>query len=217
MDYPINEDYIVFYTQYFNDNGKAIDFLNRCYNLTDINVFPRRLVNQLARTISFTDFTFSHRLGNRSFQIFMWMALIESYEYIQNPEIDSEKVDKLGVILKFFRTYLSKADNDLLVKYLKRSIVDKRFNNNSELPIDIISRIFYSIRNEFSHGLEYHTSLFSDSNENNFLESINLREFKKDSKENRYFEMSITHEQLRGVIIRASLNLIHEQINQSTS
>jgi hypothetical protein len=123
--------------------------------------------------------------------------------------IDSEKVDKLGVILKFFRTYLSQSDNELLVRHLRRSVVDDRFlGNSAELPIDTISRIFYSIRNEFAHGLEFHTSLFSDSNESNYLESANLREFKKDNKEKRYFEMSITHEQLRGIIIRTSLKNI---------
>jgi hypothetical protein len=186
--------------------------LNRCYDITEINVFPRRLVNQLARTMIFADYAFDNVYGNRAFQIFIWMALIESYEYILNPDIDSEKVDKLGVIMKFFRRYLSDSDHDLLVRHLRRSIIDKRFDSTTELPIDTISRIFYSARNEFVHGLEYHTSLFSESNENKYLESLTLREFKKDNKENRYFEMSITHHQLRGIIIRSSLNLIEEQI-----
>lgn len=138
--------------------------------------------------------------------------MIESFEYTINPDKDSENIDKLGVILKFFRINLSTDDKELLIRHLRRSIVDDRFENNIELPIDTISRIFYAIRNEFVHGLEFHTSLFADSNDNNYLESIRLKEFKKDTKEKRIFEMSITHEQLRKIIIRTSLNLIESQL-----
>ncbi|MEC0169893.1 hypothetical protein [Paenibacillus graminis] len=209
MDYLINEDYIAFYTSFFNDQDKAIDLLNRCYDLTESNIFPRRMVNQLARSILFSDYCYLHKSGNRSFQVFIWMSLIESYEYILHPDIDSEKVDKLAVILNFFRSHLNDEDRILLTKNLRRSVIDDKFyENRSELPIDTISRILYSIRNEFTHGLEFHTSLFSDSNEEKYLESIKMKEFKKDTKAKRDFEFSITHEQLRDIIIRTSLNKI---------
>ncbi|MEJ9161666.1 hypothetical protein, partial [Paenibacillus graminis] len=124
-------------------------------------------------------------------------------------DIDSEKVDKLAVILNFFRSHLNDEDRILLTKNLRRSVIDDKFyENRSELPIDTISRILYSIRNEFTHGLEFHTSLFSDSNEEKYLESIKMKEFKKDTKAKRDFEFSITHEQLRDIIIRTSLNKI---------
>jgi len=132
MKYPINEKYIKFYIKYFNNSDKSMELLNRCYHLTEINVFPRQLVNQLARTMIFADHAYDNVYGNRSFQVFIWMALIESYEYILNPEMDSEKVDKLGVILKFFRTYLSESDHDLLVRHLRRSIIDTRFESTTE-------------------------------------------------------------------------------------
>ncbi|MEK4237522.1 hypothetical protein [Paenibacillus sp. FSL H7-0714] len=209
MEHQINVDFISFYTSFFNDRDIAMKLLNRCYDLTESNIYPRRIVNQLARSILFSDYCYLHKSGNRSFQVFMWMSLIESYEYILHPDIDSEKVDKLTVILNFFRFNLNDEDRILLTKNLKRSIIDDKFyEKRSELPIDTISRILYSIRNEFTHGLEFHTSLFSDSNEEKFLESIRMKEFRKDEKSKRDFEFSITHEQLRNIIIRASINKI---------
>lgn len=208
----INEDYVRFYTHWYNDQGKALAFLERCYEKPKGNLVPLRLANQLARVITFSDFCMAHKKGDRSVQIFYWMALIESIEYIYYPDKDSEKVDKLSVILNFFRKYISTEDKEILLRNLRRSISDDRFGNTKELNIDIIARILYSIRNEFAHGLEFHTSLFSDSNNDVWLETVKLREFKKDNKEERHYEMSITYRQLRSIIIRSFINLIEEEL-----
>jgi phenylpropionate dioxygenase-like ring-hydroxylating dioxygenase large terminal subunit len=208
----INEDYVRFYTHWFNDKDKAMVFLERCYEKPKGNLIPLRLANQLARVILFADFCMNHKRGDRGVQIFFWMALIESIEYIYYPDKDSEKVDKLGVILNFFRNYISAEDKEILSRNLRRSVSDDRFQNTKEINIDIIARILYSIRNEFVHGLEFHTSLFSDSNKDVWLETVRLREFKKDDKEERNYEMSITHQQLRSIIIRSFINMIEEEL-----
>ncbi|SET43393.1 hypothetical protein SAMN05660297_02407 [Natronincola peptidivorans] len=208
----INEDYVSFYTDWFNGRDKAMDFLERCYEVPNGNFIPLRLANKLARVIIFSDFCMTHKRGNRSVQIFLWMALIESIEYIYFPDKDSQKVDKLSVILCFFRNYISTEDKDLLLQNLRRSISDDRFDKTKEINIDIIARILYSIRNEFAHGLDFHTSLFSDSNNDVWLETVKLKEFKKDGKEERHYEMSITHQQLRSIIIRSFINLIEEEL-----
>ncbi|WP_339241279.1 hypothetical protein [Paenibacillus sp. FSL F4-0243] len=100
-----------FYTRWFKDQEMASSFLARCYEDHNDNYIPRRLANQLARVINFSDFCMDNKSGNRSVQIFFWMSLIESIEYIYFPDKDSEKVDKLGVILNFFRNYVLENDN----------------------------------------------------------------------------------------------------------
>ncbi|MEQ7053794.1 hypothetical protein ABN764_24465 [Paenibacillaceae sp. P-4] len=206
----LNEDYIHFYSNWFGSEDKAKTFLEKCYE--EGNLVSRRLANKLARVIIFSDFCMNNKKGNRSIQIFLWMALIESTEYIHFPEKDSEKVDKLGVILRFFRKYVTQDDKEELLRNLRRSVLDDRFETQTEISIDIIARILYSIRNEFVHGMDFHTSLFSESNDDNYLETIKLREFKKDDKEERHYEMSITHQQLRAIIIRSFINMIESEM-----
>jgi len=204
-----------FYTRWFKDQEKASSFLARCYEDHNDNYIPRRLANQLARVINFSDFCMDNKSGNSSVQIFFWMSLIESIEYIYFPDKDSEKVDKLSVILNFFRNYVLDNDKSILLKNLRRSIIDERFFNE-EFNIDIVARILYSIRNHFVHELEFHTSIFSESNNDNWIETIKLREFKKDEKDERHYEMSITHQQLREIIIRSYINLIEEELAKKT-
>lgn len=146
----------------------------------------------------------------------MWMTMIESFEYILYEGIDSQEVEKLNVIMSFFKNNLLAEDKEVLISHLRRSNIDERFFESPDLPIDSISRMLYAIRNEFAHGLEFHTSIFSESNDNNYLESIRMREFRKDAKEERHFEISITYEQLRKVIIKTSINLIENRLNEIT-
>lgn len=209
----VRKDIVEFYKPFFENEEAAQDYLNMCYSLE--NPLPLRIINYVHRLITIGDSAAVGR-GGYGIQVTHFVICIESIFHLLDPDEDIEKVNRLGRLKYFFEEFTSPDDKKLLKKSFARSIADDR-GADSKLDLEIIARIFSEVRNKYVHeGVYYQFSFSSDDKEedvrSSMLNDINIKEYKKDKRERRIYEITGTYEEVKSVIIRSCLNFLDKQI-----
>ncbi|OWR29825.1 hypothetical protein CDO73_12100 [Saccharibacillus sp. O23] len=207
----INKEYIKFFGDFFEDENRGIDLLKTCYEMSEQDVRPRRIINNIARLISLGDELISLKPGRHGLAIFYWIVSIEAVSNIANQG-EKERY-KIKIIRDFFEEYINEIDKEFLLRHIERAIIDMREENSSEISLSIIATIFYNIRHDFVHEGIYSNFHFSSANEERVLNSLVMKEHGKDVEEERTYYVSITYEQMRKIIINGLLNLLKRQMD----
>ncbi|WP_018750860.1 hypothetical protein [Paenibacillus sanguinis] len=210
-EFDINDDYVEFYSCFLGDEEQALCLIKRCYKITEVDVRPRRIVNNIARLITLADDQMKIRGGRYGIQIFFWMVCVEAIYNISKPL--NPKKDKITTIRKFFNESILREDQLFILDHITRSIVDYRWNYTKHLHMNIIANIFYFVRNDFVHEGSYSNFHFkSEDSSTTIMNSIVLKEFKDDVFEERIYDVNVTYSQMRDIIIRGCINFLNKHL-----
>lgn len=219
----VEADMVEFYNPFFGDEQSTREYLEMCYSLE--NPLPRRIINHVHRLISIGEAAAGKR-GGHGIQVAHFVICIESLFRLLFPDEDIEKANqkRLARIKYFFEEYTSPEDKKLLKEWIARSIVDDRAKRDdwgfdNKLELDVIARIFSEVRNRYVHeGIYYEFSFSSfpveeDGTRTASMNLIKLKEFKKDKRDTRKYEITATYEEVRALMVRSFLNLLSSQLN----
>ncbi len=207
----INKEYIKFFSDFFEDEEKAINLLKTCYEMSEQDVRPRRIINNISRLISLGDELISLKPGRYGLAIFYWIVSIEAVSHIANRG-EKERF-KIKIIRDFFEKYINEADKEFLLEHIERAASDMREEASPKINLSIIATIFYNIRHDFVHEGIYSNFHFSSNNEERVLNSLVMKEYGKDVEEERTYYISVTYEQMRKIIINGLLNFLEKQMD----
>lgn len=215
LEFDFKDGLLEFYEPFFENREAALEKLNECYTME--NPLPRRIMNYTERLISLGEDAGRGR-GGHGIEATHFVICIEALTHLLNPDEDLGTGDKIGRIKNFFTEYVSKADKAVLRKGIVRSIIDDR-GVDEKLDISVIARVFSEVRNKYVHEGVYYDFSFSTNTKDELefgrtaiLNNLTIKEYNKDKRENRIYEISLTYEEFRSIMIRACLNFLEKQI-----
>lgn len=215
IEFDFKDGLLEFYEPFFNDREATLAKLKECYSME--NPLPRRIINYTQRLITLGDDAGKGR-GGHGIEVSHFVICIEALTHLLYPDEELGSGDRMGRIKNFFSEYVSKSDKSLLRKGIVRSIIDER-GYDEKLDITVIARVFSEVRNKFVHEGIYYEFSFSADHEDNalygrtaMLNNVTLKEFNKDKAQDRTYEISLTYDEFRSIMIRACLNFLDKQI-----
>lgn len=174
-------DLLEFYGEFSEDHLQLEEFLREAVFFQDSNV-PRRMVITVERLVALADDMEQVRKGRDGLKIFFLVVCIEALNELAYPKNSNTKV---GMVIDFFKNQVCLEHKELILKMVKRSLADQRFNVskedfetveeyenrraekidwnfNTDISIEVFAKIINEVRNIFAHEGSYWEFHFSD-------------------------------------------------------
>lgn len=171
---------------------------------------PLRMLNHAKRLMNLSDQMSSHILNHKDLSILFIVSAIESvskqsYRYIETQ--------KQMVLIQFFEKYLSEDEQNFIRNKNKISI-DNDYKYWSEITLEQFSLLLLTVRNFVVHEGIYWNMSFKM----NGISQINCIESKinKDGpKIEVSYDIGITFEELREMVIKGLIRMIEHEIERT--
>ncbi len=202
----------LFYNLFFEDDAKTETFLNKAYDLTDIDLCPRTMVNLVYRWGSLAADIEKIRPGRDGLKIFFLRSGIEGLCKAASAESGKSS---------FLSDNMSQDGKDYIRSSFKVIHIEYRDSKHSAKPKDVLGEFedcFFESRNLVTHEGDYwSTQVFSCSEDDTmWLSDIVLKPGKKDECKVE-FETRIRFEEFLRFYIEACVNFINQYIENKFS
>jgi hypothetical protein len=211
-----------FYKSFFDSPENAENFIDNVYNSVSIDFeiqenecfpIPRnkklRMMNNIQRFSSVMDVI----EGKEVIKLFFLITCIESLY-----EIANKKLKLYGTLVDLLDNHLEDTEKLEITNGFHHSIADDKYiMANRDFDINAVSKLLVELRNVFAHEGIYWEFSFSNGDypvQNNIY-IIEVDEFsrKENVKKERTYDISITYEDLRKLLIKAMINFINDEKN----
>ncbi|HVJ49450.1 hypothetical protein [Desulfitobacterium sp.] len=220
-----------FYQEFSENFSELESFLREALYYEDTNI-PRRMVNIVEWLVTLADDIEQIRKGKDGLKIFFLVVCIESLYKLANPE---EKQSKMSVVIDFFENIICREDREFILRNVKRSLADKRFNIfreenesyedyehriaeeidgsfNTEIDIQTFAKIINEVRNMFVHEGNFWEFHFPDGDGISLINSLvfaeTYQEFKLKQKNERIYEINLTYRDFRRICVKGYIRYI---------
>jgi hypothetical protein len=187
------EQWLDFYTPFFNTQKEAIKFINSCEAQTYPNNTAKIMMHQVKRLISLSDDLQKIHPNEDPLKLLILIICVENIAKLFDEYTDEGK--SKYYVSKFFKEFLSSTDKNLL---------QEGFINNKDLDylgFEETITLFYKIRCDVVHEGNYVSFSFYDG-KNDMLEIVN----------NYEVIPHISLEVFRAIIIRGCINAIEKKL-----
>lgn len=228
------EELLDFYKYYFEKTEDAEEFIMNVYDKTTLtNNLHLRMMNNIKRFSTMMDDV----QNKEEVKLFFLITCIESLYGLASI---TNLVNKRMILKDFMENYLTKDDQIILTNGMKHSISDDKYINDVRvLDLNEITDLLNELRNKLVHEGVYGYFTFGDGeyptiNIINIYEGeeinqarleikefkkqngidINLEEYKKLDKYRRTYEITITFNELKNILIMGMINFLKQHLSR---
>lgn len=226
---------VQFYSNFLQNADDLQEFLEKVFSyekIKDINI-PRLMINRIERFANLLEDV----KGKIEVKIFFLITAIESlYSLSENKLSDNKR----RILNDFIENYIGSVDQNRLINGIKYSAADREysFQQDGRMNLSDIADLLTELRNKMAHEGTYGYFSFPRDGVpvlnvlnlyvgNEFSEArakierlkkrkgitVNLDRYKNRKIYQRVYEISITYNELRKIMVRGMINYTEQYIN----
>lgn len=202
---------IAFYSPFFPTVVEAEQFVDTCHARMAADPTPARVLHNVERLIGLADDVLTLKRGRDTHLVFFTIVCVEAIHQLANPD---SNLSKLQIVVDFFTNWVSADDQADLQKYVTRSAADDRWvgARTAALSMEQVARIFNAVRNDFVHEGVAWNFHFGDADRTPTLNILELKEQNGEPEQRGIYEISLTGEEYRAIIVRGAIRLIQSLV-----